>query len=132
MPSVPAIAIIDDDEFVRDALQRLIESVGYVAMVFSSADEFVNSSRIRDVSCLIADVHMPGMTGFDLHDRLIRNEYGIPVILMTGLPTEKFKERARNSGAVDLLSKPISIERLIGCLEKALDGAVKQPQASMI
>jgi FixJ family two-component response regulator len=132
MPSIPAIAIIDDDEFVRDALQRLIESVGYDTMVFSSADEFVNSNRIRDVSCLIADVHMPGMTGFDLHDRLIRNEYGIPVILMTGLPTEKFKARARDSGAVDLLSKPIGIERLIGCLEKALDGAVKQPQASMI
>jgi FixJ family two-component response regulator len=132
MPNIPAIAIIDDDEFVRDALQRLIESVGYATMVFSSADEFVNSSRIRDVSCLIADVHMPGMTDFDLHDRLIRNEYGIPVILMTGLPTEKFKARARDSGAVDLLSKPIGVERLIGCLEKALDGAVKQPQASMI
>src|SRR5579863_8318661 len=80
MPSLRAIAIIDDDEFVRDALQRLIESVGYATMAFSSADEFINSNCIRDISCLIADVQMPGMTGFDLHDRLIRNEYGIPVI----------------------------------------------------
>jgi len=124
MPNVPTIAIIDDDEFVRDSMRTLVESVGYATMAFSSAEEYINSNRIRNTSCLITDVQMPGMTGFDLHDRLIRDGYSIPIILMTGLPTERFKARARNSVAVDLLSKPIGLECLMGSLEKALNGAV--------
>ena len=124
MPNVPTIAIIDDDKFVRDSMRTLVESVGYATMAFSSAEEYINSNRIRNTSCLITDVQMPGMTGFDLHDRLIRDGYSIPIILMTGLPTERFKARARNSVAVDLLSKPIGLKCLMGSLEKALNGAV--------
>jgi len=105
-------------------MRTLVESVGYATMAFSSAEEYINSNRIRNTSCLITDVQMPGMTGFDLHDRLIRDGYSIPIILMTGLPIERFKARARNSVAVDLLSKPIGLECLMGSLEKALNGAV--------
>lgn len=123
MPNVPTIAIIDDDEFVRDSLRTLVESVGYATMAFSSVEEYIESNRIRNTSCLITDVQMPGMTGFDLYDRLIGDGYSIPIILMTGLPTERFKARARNSVAVDLLSKPIGLERLMGSLEKALNGS---------
>ena len=127
MPSVATIAIIDDDEFVRDALQTLIESVGYATMAFSSAEEYIASERIRETSCLITDVQMGGMTGFDLHDSLIRNGYSVPVILMTGLPTEKFKARAIGCAGVDLLSKPISLEHLMACLERAISKPVEQP-----
>lgn len=127
MPSVATIAIIDDDEFVRDALQTLIESVGYATMAFSSAEEYVASERIRETACLITDVQMAGMTGFDLHDSLMRNGYSVPVILMTGLPPEKFKARATRCVGVDLLSKPISLEHLMACLEKAISKPVEQP-----
>lgn len=126
MPSIPTIAIIDDDEFVRDALQTLIESVGYATLAFSSAEEYIVSERIRETSCLITDVQMSGMTGFDLHDSLVKDGYSVPVILMTGLPTEKFKARAARCAGVDLLSKPISLEHLMACLEKAIGGPVKQ------
>lgn len=126
MPSVATIAIIDDDEFVRDALQTLIESVGYATIAFSSAEEYIASERIRETSCLITDVQMSGMTGFDLHDSLIRNGYSVPVILMTGLPTEKFKARVTHCTGVDLLSKPVSLEHLMVCLKKAISGPVEQ------
>ena len=127
MPSVATIAIIDDDEFVRDALQTLIESVGYATMAFSSAEEYVASERIQETACLITDVQMAGMTGFDLHDSLTRNGYSVPVILMTGLPPEKFKARATRCAGVDLLSKPISLEHLMACLKKAISRPIEQP-----
>jgi len=126
MSDAPTISIIDDDEFVRDALQTLVESVGYATIGFSSAEEFINSNRICDTSCLIADVQMSGMSGFDLHDWLIKNLHNIPLILLTGLPTERFKVRATKSIAADLQSKPIGLERLMVCLERALNGSVKQ------
>ena len=114
------ISIVDDDEAVRVATGSLVRSLGYVAATFASAEEFLNSDRLIDTSCLISDVQMPGMSGVELHSRLTANGYRMPVILVTAFPEEKVRARALKAGAVAFLTKPFSDEKLITCLESAL------------
>ena len=78
------IAIVDDDEGARDALERLVRSLGHNASTFGSAEEFLKSEKLHDTSCLITDVQMPGLTGIDLQDRLIAEGHRIPIIFITG------------------------------------------------
>jgi FixJ family two-component response regulator len=114
------IAIVDDDDSVRDATRRLIRSLGYIAVGFASAEEFLQSGRVRDTSCLITDVEMPGMNGVDLQDRLIADDRRTPIIFMTAFPTEKLRARALEGGALGFLSKPFDEEHLLACLRSAL------------
>ena len=120
MSKVPVIAIVDDDDSVREATRRLIRSLGYVAVTFASAEEFLQSDRVRDTSCLITDVKMPGMNGVDLQDRLIAEGHRTPIIFMTSFPTETIRARALEDGAVGFLSKPFDEKALIDCLRSAL------------
>jgi FixJ family two-component response regulator len=114
------IAIVDDDVSVREATRRLVRSLGYVAVAFASAEEYLQSGSVRDTSCLITDVEMPGMNGVDLQDRLIADKSGTPVIFMTAFPTEKVRARALEGGALGFLSKPFKEEHLLACLNSAL------------
>ena len=120
MAKIPVISIIDDDESVREATKSLVRSLGYDATTFTSAEEYLRSDRARDCSCLITDVHMSGMTGADLQERLIADGDNTPMIFMTAFSEEKIRSRVLAAGALGFLSKPFDDERLIECLDKAL------------
>ena len=123
MSQVSMIAIVDDDEAVRDATKTLVRSLGYNASTFGSAEEFLKSEQVHDTSCLITDLQMPGLSGVDLQDRLIARGHRIPIIFITGYPDENVRARAMKAGAVAFLSKPVDADHLIGYLEKALKAA---------
>ena len=117
------IAIVDDDDVVREAMKSLMRSLGYNASTFGSADEFLKSERVHDTSCLITDVQMPGLSGLDLQDRLIARGHCIPIIFMTGCLDDNVRARAMKAGAVCFLNKPLREDHFIGCIEKALKAA---------
>jgi FixJ family two-component response regulator len=120
---VPVISIIDDDEAVREATKALIRSLGYSAVSFASAEEYLQSDRVQDSSCLITDLNMPGMSGADLQDRLIADGHQTPLIMMTAYPEESVRARVLQAGALGFLRKPFDDEHLIECLKKALNGS---------
>jgi FixJ family two-component response regulator len=113
------ISIVDDDKSVREAESSLIKSLGYATKTFASAEEFLESGRLRDTACLITDVQMPGMSGVDLQSRLVANGHRTPVIFVTANPDERTKKRALDAGALGFLSKPFNEESLIACLDRA-------------
>ena len=118
-----SIAIVDDDEALREAMECFVQSVGHNVSTFGSAEEFLKSEQIGKTSCLITDLHMPGLSGLDLQDRLIAQGYRFPIIFITGYPDENVRVRAMKAGAIGFLSKPINHHDLIGHLEKALKAA---------
>ncbi|HTO64459.1 MAG TPA: response regulator [Bradyrhizobium sp.] len=120
----PVIAVVDDDEAVRHALASLLRSLGYAALVFAGAQELLDSPRRGDVSCLISDVQMPGMTGLELYERLLASEEPIPTILITAYPNEQALSRALNDGVVCYLTKPFADEELLACIRAILDRPV--------
>ena len=115
-----SIAIVDDDEAVREATKTLVRSLGYNASMFASAEEFLNSEQFSNTSCLITDLQMPGLSGLDLQDRLLAQGHHIPIIFLTAYPEENVRIRAMKAGAVGFLSKPCNDDHLLGSLEKAL------------
>jgi FixJ family two-component response regulator len=117
------ISIIDDDESVREATKSLVRSLGYKAAVFASAEEYLQSEQVGDSSCLITDLHMPGMSGADLQDRLIADGRQVPMIFVTAYYEEKVRDRVLDAGAYGFLRKPFNDESLIECLDKALSSA---------
>src|SRR5215207_2424525 len=117
------IAIVDDDEAVREATKTLVRSMGYKASTFGSAVEFLKSEHVNNTSCLITDLQMPGFSGLDLQDRLIANGHRIPIIFITGFPDNTARTRAMHAGAIAFLSKPYKDDDLLGYLEKALKAA---------
>ena len=121
MAKVPVISIVEDDESVREAMKGLIRSLGYNATTFASAEEYLRSDR--DSSCLITDLHMPGMSGADLQAQLIADGHRIPIIFMTAYSEEKVRARVLDAGAFGFLRKPFDDEQLIECLDKALKGS---------
>lgn len=121
MAEVPVISIIDDDESVRVATKRLVRSVGFVGHDFASADEFLQSRRLGETSCVIADVQMPGMTGLELQELLVARGHRTPVILITAFPDERIRTRALQAGAVCFLTKPCDGQTLLQCLDMALN-----------
>jgi FixJ family two-component response regulator len=104
----PVISIVDDDQFVRDSLERLMKSVGYMVTAYPSASDFLKSPQLDETSCLIADVHMVGMTGIELYEYLIKAGRAIPTILITAYPDDRVSTRALDKGALAYLVKPFS------------------------
>jgi FixJ family two-component response regulator len=116
------IAIVDDDEAVREAMKSLVRSLGYNASTFGSAEEFL-TSQFSNASCIITDLQMPGLSGLDLQDLLIAAGHRIPIIFITGQGDENVRARAMKAGAVAFLTKPVNGDHLVGYLEKALKAA---------
>jgi FixJ family two-component response regulator len=114
------IAIVDDDEAVREGISALMRSFGFSARMFSSGERFLESNHLRRTACLIADVHMPGMTGLELHDRLVASGSTIPTILITAYVDEKVRAQALNVGVACYLAKPIDENKLLACIHSAL------------
>jgi FixJ family two-component response regulator len=117
------ISIVDDDESVREATKGLVRSMGYAAATFASAEEYLQSESLQDTACLIADVHMPGMSGIDLQNRLIAEGHRTPIIFITAFPEDGVRARAMKAGAICFMSKPCSDDHLAGCLDRALKSA---------
>jgi FixJ family two-component response regulator len=120
MQKASLVSIVEDDQFFRESLKRLMRSQGYCVETFSSAADFLASPRYVETACLIADVHMPEMTGIELYRQLIEAGCTIPTILVTAYPNEADRNRALKDGVVCYLRKPIDDEHLIRCLRAAL------------
>ena len=118
----PMIAIVDDERSVREATGRLVRSLGYNAVTFASAEEFLKSEKLHDTSCLITDVHMPRLSGIDLHDRLTAKGHRIPIIFITGDPAGT-RAHAMKAGVICFLGKPFRPDHLLSCIETALKAA---------
>ena len=117
---VPVISIVEDDESVRIATQSFVRSLGFAACAFASAEDFLQSPRVNDSSCVIADVQMPGMSGVELQSLLIARGHRTPIIFITAFHEERIRARAMKAGAISFLSKPVDGQTLIECLDKAL------------
>jgi FixJ family two-component response regulator len=120
MTQKPLVSVVEDDRFFRDSMRRLMRSMGYAAEAFASAADFLASPRLGETACLIADVHMPAMTGIELYRRLIDTGRTIPTILVTAYPNEADRVRALNDGVVCYLRKPVDEQHLKRCLRAAL------------
>jgi FixJ family two-component response regulator len=120
MSKVPLISIVDDDELVRDGISELIETLGHRAVIFSSAEHYLESTVIAETTCLITDMQMPGLTGLELQEALQSLGHQTPVIVITGYPNEKDRARALKNGAVGYLTKPFDKQSLIECLMVAI------------
>jgi FixJ family two-component response regulator len=116
------ISIVDDDESVREAMSGLMRSIGFAANAFPSGESFLKSSRLHRTACLIADVQMPGMTGLELHHRLLASGNPVPTILITAHVDEKVRAQAQNAGVVAYLAKPVDEGELLSCIHSALEG----------
>jgi tungstate transport system substrate-binding protein len=120
MSKVPLISIVDDDAQARDGISELVESLGYRAVAFSSAENFLESGVAAKTTCLITDVQMPGLSGLELLEALQSQGYRTRVILITAYPNEKRQTRALDNGAIAFLSKPFDEESLVKCLTAAI------------
>ena len=115
------IAIVDDDESVREATKSLVRSLGYQAATFGSAEEFLGSPLMTATDCLITDVKMTGLSGVELHDRLIADGYRMPTIFISAFPHQRVQQHVLGNGAIGYLRKPFSEDRLIKFIETALE-----------
>jgi FixJ family two-component response regulator len=114
------IAIVDDDESVREAATNLFRSMNLPAVAFASAEEFLSSDVASTTSCLVLDVQMPGMGGLELQSHLAATGQPIPIVFITGHPDQRVREKAMKSGAVCFLTKPFNVGHLLDGLTSAL------------
>jgi FixJ family two-component response regulator len=115
------VAIVDDDDLMRNALQGLLKSVGLPAQVFASAEEFLKSGQQHQAGCLVADIRMPGMSGLELQAKLNADHCRIPTIFITAHGDEKMRMQALRAGAVEFMAKPFDDEALLESLRAALE-----------
>ena len=115
------ISIVDDDASIREALKSLMRSVRFNVEAFASAEEFLASERLNDTACLILDVSLPGMSGFELQNHLNSERRGIPIIFITAHADEASRQRALKGGAIDFLGKPVRRETLFKAIQSAIE-----------
>jgi FixJ family two-component response regulator len=117
------ISVVDDDQYFRESMRRLMRSLGYTAEDFASAGAFLASPRLAETACLITDVHMPAMTGVELYRHLMDTGRAVPTVLVTAYPNDVDRARALNDGVVCYLRKPVDEQDLKRCLRIALTSA---------
>jgi FixJ family two-component response regulator len=115
------VAIVDDDDLMRTALQGMLKSVGLPTQAFASAEEFLKSGQQHQVGCLVADIRMPGMSGLELQAKLNADHCRIPTIFITAHGDEKMRMQALRAGAVDFMAKPFDDEALLESVRAALE-----------
>ncbi|HTP69542.1 MAG TPA: response regulator [Dongiaceae bacterium] len=114
------VGVVDDDELVRIALQRLLKAAGYGVVTFASAEDLLKSGQLAEIACLIVDIRMPGMSGLDLQAKL-RTEHPVPIIFITAHGDEKMRLQAMRAGAVAFLAKPFDSGILLDRVRAALE-----------
>ena len=115
------VAIVDDDDLMRTALQSLLKSAGLLAQSFASAEEFLKSGHQQDTACLITDIRMPGMSGLELQAQLNADHCKIPTIFITAHGDGKMRMQAMRAGAVEFLAKPFDDEALLESVRAAME-----------
>lgn len=115
------VAVIEDDESYRVAVQRLLKSAGLAVQSFASAEAFLNSGQQHETGCLISDIRMPGMSGLELQSKLNSDHCPIPTIFITAHGDEKMRLQAMRGGAVKFLAKPFDGETLLEAVRVALE-----------
>ena len=125
MPDEPRqiVAVVDDDEAVRESLRFLLETAGFIVATFGSADAFLTTKALNNVACVLLDQHMPNVTGLEALRRLRARLPEIPVALMTGSPTPETTRRALELGATEVLEKPLAEHALLRFVEHAIRSA---------
>jgi FixJ family two-component response regulator len=118
-PLISLIGVIDDDEFMREALSRLLRSAGYKCAAFSSSQEFLDSGP-AETDCLLLDIQMPGLNGLDLQAKLREIDRAIPVIFVTAKADNEARARALRQGAAAFFTKPFNDDALLGAIESAM------------
>ena len=120
MPKKPLVAIVDDNESIRETTKDLLESAGLDVATFASAEDFLGRAPLPELSCAITDMRMSGMTGLALHEHLLASGTPVPIILMTAYPDERVRARALETGVVAYLTKPFTDAELLGCIGDAV------------
>jgi FixJ family two-component response regulator len=115
------VAIVDDDELMRTALQGLLKSAGLLAQSFASAEDFLKSGQQHDTGCLITDIRMPGMSGLELQAQLNADHCRIPTIFITAHGDARMRMQAMRAGAVEFLAKPFDDEALLESVRAAME-----------
>ncbi len=126
--TMPRISIVDDDLSVRRALRRLVQSAGYTVETFASAREFLDSSPSGRTACLVLDIHLDGMSGFELSEQLAEDRTAIPIIFITAHDDARTRERVRRAGVAAYLPKPFDEQALLDAIAKAVNGG---PRSTM-
>jgi FixJ family two-component response regulator len=120
------VAIVDDDESIRDTTKDLLESAGFSAATFAGASRLLKSTRLKRVACLIADMRMPEMTGLELHQHLVAANHAIPTILITAYPDERVRAQAIKANVICYLPKPFRADELLDCVCRAVRNPERQ------
>jgi FixJ family two-component response regulator len=123
MSKQPVIAIVDDDQAMGVAMGSLVRSLGYTALVYASAEDFLCASAGADPSCLITDVQMPGMGGIELQRQIVAAGRRFPIIFVTAFATEALRACVSEAGGYCVLEKPCSAGSIIECLQHALSAS---------
>jgi FixJ family two-component response regulator len=116
----PLVAVVDDDDAVRDAIQNVLQSAGLRTEAYASAEDFLDTGHLRDSACLVLDIRMPGMSGLQLQRRLADEGYAIPTIFVTAYADETARRQAMQAGASAFLRKPFDSEGLLRSVQSAL------------
>ncbi|HTO59715.1 MAG TPA: response regulator [Bradyrhizobium sp.] len=120
MKEAPVVSIVDDDQSVREGIVDLVKAMGFDAETFDRAERFLQSDDVDRTCCLITDMRMHGMTGLELHDRLVESGKRIPTIVITAFPKDADRRRAQQAGVVCYLAKPFDEKQLVDCIASAL------------
>jgi FixJ family two-component response regulator len=117
------VAAIDDDRRVRESIQSVLDSAGYQAAMFGSAEEFLDSGVLPQATCVIADVRLPGLNGLELQRRIRQERAQVPVIFITAHDDDNIRQLALRDGAVDFMVKPFDAAQLLENIERAVNDA---------
>ena len=120
------VYIVDDDSMVRNGTARLVRSFGMNSVTFSSAQEFLDFDKPNTPSCVVLDVRMPGLTGMDLQEEMVRRDLQLPIVFVTGHGDIPMSVQAMKKGAQDFLTKPFDEDELIAAIERAIDRDMEQ------
>ncbi len=130
VPKKSIVYLIDDDKSILRAFSRLFRSADLASESFSSPEEFLSGPRLEENACIIADIRMPGSTGFDLEKELTSRNIGIPVIVVSASDDMKTREHARSLGAVAFFRKPVDDQALLDAVRWVLSGAARPSRTS--
>jgi FixJ family two-component response regulator len=120
MPKRSLVSVVEDDQYFRESMKRLMRSLGYRVEVFGSAADFLMSPSLSETACLIADVNMPEMTGIELYRHLVASGHEIPTVLVTAYADDELGSSALREGIICYLHKPVDEKYLKRCLRAAL------------
>lgn len=120
MPKSRLIAIVDDDPLVRDSIDSLIRSEGLPTAMFCGGEELLGFDRPDEVSCIVTDLNMPGMSGLHLQGRIVDSGWSVPIIFMTAFPTPEARAQAFSAGALKFLTKPVDPDELLDAIAEAI------------